>query len=463
MTPADMTATALASAYRAKTLSPVEATESILARIDACAHLNAFCHIDAEPALAAARASEARLLEGKPIGPLDGIPVGIKDLILTKNMPTRRGSLTTDPLAPQTDDAPVVARLREAGCVLLGKTTTPEFGWKGVTDNRLTGVTRNPWNPDRTPGGSSGGAAVQVACGMGPIGIGTDGGGSIRIPSSFTGVFGFKPSYGRVPAWPASQVGTLAHTGPMTRSVADAALAMTVISGWDARDWTALPAQNLDWASITSFSLAGKRIAYSPDLGIAEVDPEVAALVRRAVERMEQLGATVDEVDPGVGTQSEAIGVLWQAGCARGIVHLSEEQKAMLDPGYRTACENGARVTLAAYQDAQAARFALGTKMRAFHTKYDFLVLPTMRGPAFEAGQNAPKRADGTFDVTWNAFCYQFNMTQQPAASIPCGFTASGLPVGLQIVGAMHDDIGVLGASHAVERVLEPYRFPPLP
>ncbi len=457
------TAHELGALYRRKATSPVEVLNATLKRIEISRPLNAFCHIEHEGALAAARAAEARILRGMPLGPLDGVPVGIKDLILTRGMPTRRGSLTTSAEGPWDDDAPLTARLREAGAVLIGKTTTPEFGWKGVTDSPLTGITRNPWNPAMTPGGSSGGAAVQVACGMGPIGIGTDGGGSIRIPASFTGVFGFKPSYGRVPAWPASQVGTLAHAGPITRSVLDAALTMAVISGWDARDWTSLPYADLAWAGVATASLRGKRVAYSPDLGLGRVDPECAALVRAAVAAMAALGAIVEEVDPGIGDQSAAIGALWPVGCARGQSGMSEAQKALLEPGLREAGARGARTSLADYLAATDARAALGAKMRAFHMQWDLLVLPVMRGAAFAVGANGPLDADGTVRHDWSPFCYNFNLTGQPAASLPCGFTAAGLPVGLQVVGPMHDDIGVLAACHALEAAVSPRRQPPLP
>ncbi len=455
------TAVDLANAYRARSLSPVEVTESILSQIDRCAHLNAFCHVDREGALAGARASEARHGVGTALGPLDGVPVGIKDLILTKGLPTRRGSLTTSPDGPWLDDAPVVARLREAGAVILGKTTTPELGWKGVTDSPLTGITHNPWNPAMTPGGSSGGAAVQVACGMGPIGIGTDGGGSIRIPASFTGVFGFKPSYGRVPAWPTSQVGTLAHTGPLTRTVADAALAMSVISGWDARDWTSLPSADIDWMRATTDGVAGKRIAYTRDLGLGGVDPEAAALIAKAVQALTALGAHVEEIDTGIKPQGEIIGTLWQVGCAKGQMSMTEEQKALLDPGLREAALAGSKVTLEDYLRTLDARAAFGVQMRRFHETWDLLVLPTMRGTAFPVGQNGPTLPDGTISRVWSPFCYLFNLSQQPAASLPCGFTSAGLPVGLQIVGRMHDDLGVLAACHALEDFVSPRSFPP--
>ena len=461
MDPVTATAAELAQAYRSRTLSPVEALRSILLQIDRSTALNAFCHVDREGALASAAASEARHVAGTALGPLDGVPVGIKDLILTKDMPTRRGSLTTAPDGPWTDDAPVAARLREAGAVILGKTTTPELGWKGVTDSPLTGITRNPWNREMTPGGSSGGAAVQVACGMGPIGIGTDGGGSIRIPASFTGVFGFKPSYGRVPAWPPSQVGTLAHTGPLTRTVADAALAMRVISGWDARDWTSLPSAEIDWTGATTNGLAGKRVAYTRDLGLGGVDPEAAARVDQAVQAMQALGAHVEEIDTGIKPQGEVIATLWQVGCAKGQRDMTEAQKALLDPGLLEAGLAGARVSLEDYLKALDARAAFGVQMRRFHETWDLLVLPTMRGTAFPVGQNGPMLPDGSISRVWSPFCYLFNLSQQPAASLPCGFTSAGLPVGVQIVGRMHDDVGVLAACHALESAVSPRTFPP--
>ena len=243
-----LSAVELLDGYRRKTLSPVDATRACLAQIERHnAAQNAFVHVADEASLAQARASEDRWRRDAPAGALDGVPVTIKDLILTRGWPTLRGSKTVDPKGPWNDDAPVVARVREHGAVLLGKTTTPEFGWKGVTDSPLTGITRNPWNKAKTPGGSSGGAAAAVASGMGPLAVGTDGGGSIRIPCSFTGLFGIKGSFGRVPAWPLSPFGTVAHVGPMTRSVADAALMLNVLSLPDARDWHALPYDARDY------------------------------------------------------------------------------------------------------------------------------------------------------------------------------------------------------------------------
>ena len=263
-----MTAAELVNAYRDGEASPVEAAETCLGRIEALdASINAFCLVDRETTIAQAEASEARWREGAPLSALDGVPVAIKDLLLTKGWATRRGSLTVDPKGPWTEDAPCVARLREAGAVFVGKTTTPEFGWKGTTDSPLTGITRNPWNKAKTPGGSSGGSAAALAARFVPLALGTDGGGSIRIPASFSGCYGLKPSFGRVPAYPLSPFGTVAHVGPMSRTVRDAAILMNVITNPDARDWHALPDTDTDYTTRLGESMKGKRIAFSPRLG----------------------------------------------------------------------------------------------------------------------------------------------------------------------------------------------------
>src|SRR5690348_3104138 len=278
----------LSAAFAAKKVSPVEVATALLSRVKKLdSKVNSFCLIDEGTTLDQAQASEERWLKGAPLSPLDGVPVSIKDLLLTRGWPTLRGSKTIDPKGPWPDDAPAVARLRENGALFIGKTTTPEFGWKGVTDSPLTGITRNPWNPEKTPGGSSGGAVAAVAAGMGPLAIGTDGGGSIRIPCSFTGLFGIKPSFGRVPAWPLSPFGTVAHIGPMTRNVTDAALMLNVIAQPDARDWHGLQYDARDWRMGLDGGIADLRVAYSPNLGYAKVDPEVAALVKKAASVFE--------------------------------------------------------------------------------------------------------------------------------------------------------------------------------
>jgi aspartyl-tRNA(Asn)/glutamyl-tRNA(Gln) amidotransferase subunit A len=471
---ADLTASELITAYRVRDLSPVEVVAAVLDRVQQRdAEVNAFCLLDADSARAAARESEARWLRGEPVGLLDGVPVSVKDILLTRGWPTLRGSRTVDPAGPWPVDGPHVARVREHGGVLFGKTTTPELGWKGVTDNPLTGVTRNPWDPTRTAGGSSGGSAAAVALGMGPLSLGTDGGGSVRIPAGFTGTTAHKPTYGRVPHHPASPFGTLAHVGPMARSAADAALLLDVVSGADTRDPWALAPTGSALAALGD-TVAGLRIAVSPTLGYVDVDPEVAAAFAAAVEVFAGLGAHVEEADPGFGDPVTAFEVLWFSGAAKSIEHLGSAQRALMDPGLVEISEQGARATAVEYLTAMAVRNELGTRMGEFHARYDLLLTPTLPIPAFEAGVEVPAGWPRERWTSWTPFTYPFNMTQQPAASVPCGFATPrsaggahtgtpGLPVGLQIVGPRHADNRVLAAAHAFQQATDWHlRVPPV-
>jgi aspartyl-tRNA(Asn)/glutamyl-tRNA(Gln) amidotransferase subunit A len=457
--PHELSAAELSAAYETRDLSPVEAAQSCLARIEALdSEINAFCLIDAEASLHAAEESEARWNAGEALSSLDGVPVAVKDLLLTKGWPTRRGSLTIDPNGPWTEDAPSVARLREAGAVLIGKTTTPEFGWKGSTDSPLTGVTRNPWNKSKTPGGSSGGSSVALAARFAPLALGTDGGGSIRIPASFSGVFGLKPSFGRVPAYPLSPFGTVAHVGPMSRTVRDSALLMNVISRPDARDWHSLAYDGADYLQRLGEGVKGKRIAYSPRLGyVTRVVPEVESLVAAAAKKFAELGAHVEEADPGLADPGLMFRTLWWAGAGLLLGDLPAEKMAQLDPGLRRMAEEGNALSLKEYLAANAARGAYGSKMRQFMEAYDFLLTPSVATTAFDVGQLTPLDDDGNAWMAWTPFSFPFNLTQQPAASINCGFTRDGLPVGLQIVGRMYDDAGVLAASAAYEAINPTY------
>ncbi|MBO0829933.1 MAG: amidase, partial [Streptosporangiales bacterium] len=382
-----LTATELVARYTEKELSPVEATQAVLERIEAAdPSVNAFCVVDVDAALAAARASEERWRRGEPAGPVDGVPTSIKDMFLTRGWPTLRGSRTVDPDQEWAVDAPCVARLRESGAVLLGKTTTPEYGWKGVTDNPLTGVTVNPWDRTRTSGGSSGGSAAAVALGMGPLSVGTDGGGSVRIPAAFSGVFALKPTYGRIPLYPASPFGTLSHAGPMSWTVDDAALLLDVVTAPDSRDWSALAPPAESYVSTLDAGVRGLRVAFSPDLGFVDVDPEVAASVRAAVEVFGELGAKVEEEHPGFTDPVEAFSVLWYSGAAKVVEPLGDERRKLLDPGLREICLQGATFSALDYLEATARRMDLGVKMGAFHERYDLLVTPTVPIPAFGAG-----------------------------------------------------------------------------
>ena len=341
--------------------------------------------------------------------------------------------------------------------MLLGKTTTPELGWKGVTDSPLTGVTRNPWDPAKTAGGSSGGAAAAVALGMGPLAVGTDGGGSVRIPASFSGVYALKPTYGRVPHFPASAFGTLAHVGPMTNDVADCALLLDVISGADPRDWSSSAPPTEPFTDALDLGVSGLRIAFSSDLGYVKVDREVADLVHEAVHAFVELGAVVDHVDPGFADPVEDFHTLWFAGAAASVESLTPEQFEQLDPGLREICLTGREFSALDYLRATATRVELGRRMGEFHRRYDLLVTPTMPITAFEAGVEVPAGWPSPRWTSWTPFTYPFNLTQQPAASVPCGFTSAGLPVGLQLVGPRHADARVLAASRALEQV-RPWR-----
>ena len=459
----------LAAAFRTRALSPVEVAALTLARIDRLnPGINAYCHIAHESALAAARASEARWAKGAPLSPIDGVPTGIKDLIVTKGMPTLRGSKTVGESGPWLDDAPAVARLREAGAVILGKTCTPEWGWKGATDSPLTGITRNPWNLDMTPGGSSGGASAALAAGLGPLQVGTDGGGSIRIPGSFTATTGIKAHFGRVPAWPLSPMGTVAHVGPMTRSIADTALLLNVIAQPDTRDWTALPPHDKDWTANLGKGLKGLRIAYSPRLGYVKyVHPEVEAAVNSAVRRFADLGAQVEQRDPGFQDCGPLFATHWFATARNTFGKLPPEQFKLLDPGLQATCNYAARYTIADFLDYQVARTQVGEAMKRFNTEFDLLVTPATAVPAFEVGLVAPELPPGVQSIPedwtwWTPFSYPFNLTQQPALSINCGFTAGGLPIGLQIVAPAYREDLALRAAAAFEAARGPIDWPAL-
>lgn len=388
-------------------------------------------------------------MKGEPAGVLDGVPVTIKDLTLTRDWPTRRGSLSSSAEGPWTDDAPVTARIREAGAVILGKTTTPEFGWKGVTDSPLYGITRNPWNPELTPGGSSGGAAVAAALNLGFLHQGSDGGGSIRIPASFTGTFGFKPTFGIVPQWPASAMTTLSHLGPMTRTAADAILMMNVIARKDARDgYAGPPYPGLEVNPAKT--LKGLRIGYSRDLGYVKVAHDIERVTDIAVDQLRALEAEVVEVNPGFANPVKIFETFWFAGAARILSRMNKKQRQLLDPGFLEGAERGLTITLTEFQEAEAMRFELSALMAKFHEDYDFLVTPTMPIAPFPVGRNEP---DDSFTgwVDWTPFTYPFNLTQQPAASLPSGLDDQGLPVGLQLVGARYSDTTVLAAAYAIE------------
>jgi aspartyl-tRNA(Asn)/glutamyl-tRNA(Gln) amidotransferase subunit A len=460
---ADCSATELLALYRSRQASPLEATQAVLARIARLnPELRAFSHVAHEDALAAARASEARWLLGAPCGPLDGVPASIKDLILTQGWPTLRGSHTVDADQPWDVDAPATARLREAGAVLLGKTATPEFGCKAETNSPRTGLTRNPWHHGKTPGGSSGGSAVAVAAGMGPLSVGTDGAGSVRIPAAFCGNVGLKPSFGRVPAHPLSPFGSVAHLGPHTMSVQDAALMLTVLAQPDARDWTSLPPDDRDYRVGLDDGVRGLRLAWSPTLGYATgVHPEVAAACAAGVQRLAELGAHVEAVDPGFDDPLDISTGLWFLGSWTLWNTLTPAQQAVTDPDFAAQAALGRALSALDVQRLTLRRGALGAQMRQFMQRFDLLVTPTVAVPAFDLRPPGQEPMSAQALLGWTPFSYPFNLTQQPACTLPCGLTADGLPIGLQLVGPMFGDALVLRAARAFESVM-PVRRPAL-
>ncbi len=440
--------------YRAKALSPVEVTEIVLARIRMWnPRINAFCMVDETAAMAAARASERRWRNNRPAGALDGVPISVKDTLPIRGYPTRRGSRLTGE-APAAENAPVVDRVLEQGAVIVGVTTTPEFGVGPVTISPLTGITRNPWDPSKGSGGSSGGAAAATAAGLGYAALGTDAGGSIRTPSSLCGVVGFKPSGGRVPVHPPSFAGALATPGPITRNVRDAALMHTITTRPDIRDVDGLPADYSDYTDGLDKGVKGLRIAYSATLGFApRVEPEVARIAADAVRNFSKAGARVTAADPGFADPHDLFVALFHAGAAYTLRDVDAERLKLLGTIMQEAFAAGQKVSLRDYLEIQEARRALALRMARFHERFDLLVTPTLATAAFDAERVKPKSFDAFPNMRcWTVFCYPFNLTTQPAISVPCGFTAAGLPVGLQIVGPRFADAAVLRAARAFER-----------
>jgi aspartyl-tRNA(Asn)/glutamyl-tRNA(Gln) amidotransferase subunit A len=457
-----MDAGQLAALFESGEASPLEATRAAFERIDRFNDaVNAYVYLDREGAEAAARDSARRWKQGQPLSPIDGVPVSIKDLTEVAGMPTSQGSLTAAD-TPCERDAPPARLLREAGAVILGKTNTPEFGWKAVTDNRVFGATANPWDTRLTPGGSSGGAAVAAALNMGVLHQGGDSGGSIRIPASFTGVFGFKPTFGWTPQWPPSTEPTLSHLGPLTRSVSDAVRMLNVMGRYDFRDPYAVRGQPEDWGMELHLGLRGLRIAYSPDLGYEQVDAQVAERVREAAHRLTLLGAEVEEVDPDIASPLDTFKKLWSTASLVVWEGLDERQRERLDPGLVADAHRADEWRAVDLFHALTERARLTERLEHFNQRYHLLMTPTVTIPPFALHHNVPPGSGMRDWEEWAGFSYPFNLSQQPAASVPCGFTDDGLPVGFQLAGGKHDDARVLRACHAFMAAY-PARFPDCP
>lgn len=455
-----LSATELSALFAQRKLSPVEVAQVVLDRIETLDPvLNAMTMTTHEMALAAARSAEEAFGGKREPRLLEGIPLTLKDMHPTAGLRTMQGSFASADWVPDTD-APVVTRLYEAGAVTVGKTTVPEFGWKGVSQSPLTGITHNPWRHGYNAGASSAGAAVAAAVGFGALHLGSDGGGSVRMPAHFCGVYGLKPTYGRIPYWPVPNNDYATHMGPLTRTVADSALMLEAMAGPHAWDHTSCEARPEPYLSKLKTSLKGKRIAFSPDLGHARVDAEVADLVAKAVAAFEELGATVELVRPDWGPLGpELARFFWKAGyLARGAAYLPAWRDRM-DPGLVAMLDEGKSIGGEAYHLMRARKLSYVEQIHRFFQNWDLLLTPAVSTAAFSADLLQPLSwPQHPWDwLMWAEFSYPFNLAGNPAASIPCGFTQDGLPVGLQIVGPRFDDLGVLQASAAFEEV-RPWR-----
>ena len=438
-----------------KAFSATDLLEAVIARHESLEpRLNMFCHVDFDAARISARDSDNRIRRGERLGKLDGIPTSIKDLIAVQDMPQRFGSRST-PAAPVAQDAPSVARLRKAGAVILGKSTTSEFGCKAVGDSPLTGITRNPWNLSKTPGGSSCGAAAMVAAGLVPYAIGTDGGGSIRIPASLCGLFGIKAQFGRVPVYPTSATPTLAHVGPLTRSVQDAATVLSVIAGYDRRDpaTVAGPLADLDAAMHDPRPL---RVAWSPTLGYGRVDPEVQRITAKAVAAIAKMGVEVDLVEHVMDDPVDLWAAEFYAGVGTKLRQVLIDAPETLDPAVLEVLKIAVSQDMDSYYRKVFERYAFREGMRRFFEDYDLLLTPTLPVAAFDVGRDVPPGYDDHSIVSWASFTYPFNLTGQPAASLPVGMTDDGLPVGLQIVAPCHDEAAIFTLAARYQRATEP-------
>jgi aspartyl-tRNA(Asn)/glutamyl-tRNA(Gln) amidotransferase subunit A len=470
----DMSAVEIAEQVKKRKLSPVEVTEACLERMEKFEpKIHAFCTPTPDVARETARRIEKDIMAGKDVGPLAGVPIGVKDLICTAGIKTVSGSIAYKDFVPDEDDV-VVERVKAAGCVIVGKTNVPEFGYSGVGHNPVFETTRNPWNLERTSGGSSAGSGAAVAAGMCPFALGSDGGGSIRIPSAHNGIYGLKASMGRVPLYPGtkderypgvSSWESLEHIGPMSRTVDDAALMMSVIAGPDPRDRFTLPAAPYDWRETTKGDLKGLKVAFSVDWGYAAVDPEVRSIVTAAAKTFaSDLGCNVEEANPGWDDPFEAFwGLVAMETDLRGMRKMVERHGDRMSP--HVVAFLARAWTAEDFTDAIMVRKAVNNKMWRFMQRYDLLLTPTLAVPPFGLGIQGPEEIDGraVASTQWLAFTFPLNMTGQPAASIPAGFTRDGLPVGLQIIGRHLDDELVLKASACFEKV-RPWvnRKPPL-
>ena len=449
-----LSALQLAEGYLGKRFQPIDVINELAQYTKAAnADVNAFLTLNFDEALAAAKRSSNRWECGTALSPLDGVPVSIKENVPVKGWTSRYGVVSPDLSVTAHEDAPAVARLREAGAIMFGHTTMPEFAWKAAGESRLTGITRNPWNLEKTSGGSSSGAAAAVAAFMGPLALGTDGGGSVRGPAAFCGVFGLKPSGGRIPSWPPGPHFRLGHPGPISREVSDSATILTVMSKPDVRDWQSLPFQNIDYARDLDKLPEQLSIAFSPKFGgLVDVQTEVMEVVEEAILYLMKDGLNIIEHNPEFENPSKSILTLFNVGLATASRHINDDGLMQLEEGLRKMIQAGKSTSGLDLSVAILERTMFGGLMRQFSSKYPILITPVFSHAAFDTGLVAPP---GMGYADWDrwAFTHYFNATLQPAATVPVGITKSGLPVSLQVVGPMFDDHLVLKFARRIEKL----------
>lgn len=451
--PALMSAEQLLALYARRRLSPVEALQAVMERVARYnPWVNAFAVLNPK-ALAQAGESEARWAVGRPMGPLDGVPVTVKDLLNLQGFPTRRGSKTTDSTIAA-EDAPAVIGLKAAGAVILGKTTTTEFGWKTPGDCPLHGITRNAWNPERTVGGSSSGAGAAGAAGFGPLHIGTDAGGSIRIPAAYCGLVGMKPTYGRIPQWPHSAFGQVSCAGPMTRSVRDAALMMSAMAQPDLRDPYCVHDEPRDWRAGIEDGVAGLRVAVVRKLGYAPpIDAEGEAAVLAAARILSEHGAIVEDADPDLPDTRHVFGRVWGVALARLVMTMPPEKRALLDKGLEEVAEREGGMSAVDFLGAEALRTEAAHAMARFHLKYDLVLCPTTPTAAFAADAPTIRPTEALWR-DWAPWTFTFNLTRQPAITVPFGLDEDGMPRGVQLAAAQLRDDLCFRAARVIEKAV---------
>lgn len=451
--PALLSAEEMLTEFARLRLTPVDVLQAVTERVARLnPALNAFVVMNPR-ALAEAGESAMRWRRGRPIGPLDGVPVTVKDLIDVAGFPTRRGSRTT-PTDLMTDDAPLVASLKVAGAVVLGKTTTTEFGWKSPGDCPLNGITRNPWNNNYTTGGSSSGAGAAGAAGFGPLHVGTDAGGSVRIPAAWCGLVGLKPTYGRIPQWPAGAFASVACAGPMTRTVRDAALMFSVMAQYDLRDPFCLPTDGRDWLDGIEGGVAGLTVGILRRPGFAApADSDALAAVTRAADILSSAGALVEEAPVELPDPSMVFARLWGAALARLVAATPARLVDLLEPGIREVATELGGMTAIEFMDAEAIRAQVAHAMNRYHQRYDLLLCPTVPAgpPLADAPTTDPVRA---LNTDWAPWTFTFNLTRQPAITLPMGPREDGLPNSVQIAAAQFQDALVFRAARTIERAV---------